>query len=38
MARLSPATKAREGAPLELWFDKTKLHLFDAATGQALGR
>ncbi len=25
-------------APLELWFDKTKLHLFDAATGQALGR
>jgi len=38
VARLSPATKAREGAPLELWFDKTKLHLFDAATGQALGR
>jgi multiple sugar transport system ATP-binding protein len=37
-ARLSPATRASEGVPLDLWLDTHKLHLFDAQTGQALGR
>jgi hypothetical protein len=38
VARLSPATQAREGAAFDLWFDTHKLHLFDASTGRALGR
>jgi multiple sugar transport system ATP-binding protein len=38
VARLSPATQAREGAAFNLWFDTHKLHLFDASTGRALGR
>jgi multiple sugar transport system ATP-binding protein len=37
-ARLSPATRASEGVALDLWLDTHKLHLFDAQTGQALGR
>ncbi len=38
VARLNPATRAREGAMVDLWFDKAKLHLFDAASGRAVGR
>ena len=38
VARLSPATSAREGSPVDLWFDKNKLQLFDVATGLAVGR
>ncbi len=38
VARLSPATQAREGTPFNLWFDTHKLKLFDAQTGRALGR
>ena len=38
VARLNPATKAREGVPFDLWLDTHKLHLFDAETGKALGR
>jgi len=38
VARLDPATQAREGAPFDLWFDTQKLHLFDASTGKVLGR
>jgi multiple sugar transport system ATP-binding protein len=38
VARLSPATQAQEGAPFNLWLNTHKLHLFDARTGQALGR
>ncbi|MBV9094344.1 MAG: ABC transporter ATP-binding protein, partial [Streptosporangiaceae bacterium] len=38
VARLSPATRAQEGVPFDLWFDMHKLHLFDAQTGHALGR
>jgi multiple sugar transport system ATP-binding protein len=38
VARLNPATRAKEGAAFDIWFDTHKLHLFDAQTGQALGR
>jgi multiple sugar transport system ATP-binding protein len=38
VARLNPATKAREGIAFNLWLDTHKLHLFDAQTGKALGR
>jgi multiple sugar transport system ATP-binding protein len=38
VARLNPATKAREGTAFNLWLDTHKLHLFDAQTGKALGR
>ncbi|HLI38269.1 MAG TPA: sn-glycerol-3-phosphate ABC transporter ATP-binding protein UgpC [Streptosporangiaceae bacterium] len=38
VARLSPATQAREGTPFDLWLNTHKLHLFDARTGRALGR
>jgi hypothetical protein len=38
VARLSPATRAREGTAFNIWFDTHKLHLFDAQTGRALGR
>ncbi len=38
VARLSPATRAREGAAFNLWLDTHKLSLFDAQTGRALGR
>jgi multiple sugar transport system ATP-binding protein len=38
VARLSPATRAHEGTPVDLWFDMSRLHLFDAQTGRALGR
>jgi multiple sugar transport system ATP-binding protein len=38
VARLDPATRAQEGVAFNLWFDTRKLHLFDASTGQVLGR
>jgi multiple sugar transport system ATP-binding protein len=38
VARLSPATRARKGTALKLWLDTHKLRMFDARTGQALGR
>ncbi len=38
VARLDPATRAREGEAFNIWFDTRKLHLFDAQTGRALGR
>jgi multiple sugar transport system ATP-binding protein len=36
VARLSPESRARTGEPAELWLDATKLHFFDADSGQAL--
>jgi multiple sugar transport system ATP-binding protein len=36
VARLSPESRARTGEPTELWLDATKLHFFDADSGQAL--
>jgi multiple sugar transport system ATP-binding protein len=36
VARLDPASKAREGEETELWVDATKLHLFETSGGQAL--
>jgi hypothetical protein len=38
VARISPDTRAAEGVAFNLWFDTHKLHLFDAQSGQALGR
>jgi multiple sugar transport system ATP-binding protein len=37
VARLEPASKAAEGQETELWLDTSKVHLFDAASGQRLG-
>jgi multiple sugar transport system ATP-binding protein len=36
VARLSGETKARQGQPLELWFDPHHLQLFDPETGRSL--
>ena len=36
VARLDPASQAREGQPLRLWFDPGKLHLFNPANGAHL--
>jgi multiple sugar transport system ATP-binding protein len=36
IARLSDGTKARQGQPLELWFDPHHVQLFDPATGRSL--
>jgi multiple sugar transport system ATP-binding protein len=36
VARLDPASRAREGQQLELWFDPGKLHLFNPADGAHL--
>jgi multiple sugar transport system ATP-binding protein len=36
VARLSGASKARQGQPLELWFDPQHLHLFDPESGHSL--
>ena len=35
-ARLDPASRVREGDDAELWLDATKIHLFDARSGQSL--
>ena len=37
VARLDAASKAREGAELELWLDATKVKLFDPKDGRSLG-
>jgi multiple sugar transport system ATP-binding protein len=36
VARLDPASRAREGQQLELWFDPGKLHLFNPGNGAHL--
>jgi multiple sugar transport system ATP-binding protein len=36
VARLGGASKARQGQPLELWFDPQHLQLFDPETGRSL--
>ena len=36
VARLNPESKARSGERSELWIDATKLHFFDADSGEAL--
>jgi multiple sugar transport system ATP-binding protein len=36
VARLDPASPAREGQDIELWVNLAKLHLFDPETGQNL--
>jgi multiple sugar transport system ATP-binding protein len=36
VARLDPASRAREGQELRLWFDPGKLHLFNPANGAHL--
>jgi multiple sugar transport system ATP-binding protein len=36
VARLSPKSKARTGEQADLWLDNTKLHFFDAQSGEAL--
>jgi hypothetical protein len=36
IARLSDGTRAREGQPLDLWFDPQRLQLFDPETGRSL--
>jgi len=38
VARLDAASKVSEGEEAELWVDATKLHLFDAASGESLIR
>jgi multiple sugar transport system ATP-binding protein len=36
VARLSPESRAASGEPSELWLDATKMHFFDADSGQSL--
>jgi multiple sugar transport system ATP-binding protein len=36
VARLDPESKVREGAEIELWFDPSRLYLFDPDGGRAL--
>jgi multiple sugar transport system ATP-binding protein len=36
VARLSPKSSARTGQEAELWMDSTKMHFFDAESGEAL--
>jgi multiple sugar transport system ATP-binding protein len=36
VARLSSQSRARTGEPADLWLDATKLHFFDADSGEAL--
>jgi multiple sugar transport system ATP-binding protein len=36
VARLSPQSAARSGDEADLWLDATKLHFFDADSGEAL--
>jgi multiple sugar transport system ATP-binding protein len=35
-ARLAAESTVKQGADLELWFDSTHLHLFDAESGRSL--
>jgi multiple sugar transport system ATP-binding protein len=36
VARLGSGSRIREGEPAKLWIDTSKLHVFDASTGQRL--
>ncbi|MEA2217903.1 MAG: multiple sugar transport system ATP-binding protein [Solirubrobacteraceae bacterium] len=36
VARLSPESRAQTGQPAKLWLDASKLHFFDAGSGEAL--
>ncbi|MFL5821543.1 MAG: ABC transporter ATP-binding protein [Solirubrobacteraceae bacterium] len=36
VARLDPASRVREGQEAELWVDATRVHLFDADSGESL--
>jgi multiple sugar transport system ATP-binding protein len=36
VARLGSGSRIREGEPAQLWIDTSKLHLFDASTGERL--
>jgi multiple sugar transport system ATP-binding protein len=36
VARLDPESRARTGQRAELWLDATKLHFFDAESGESL--
>jgi multiple sugar transport system ATP-binding protein len=36
VARLDPGSQVREGQDAELWVDATRIHLFDAGSGQSL--
>jgi multiple sugar transport system ATP-binding protein len=38
VARVNPRTKAREGEPIELTVDTSRLHFFDLDTGDAIAR
>jgi multiple sugar transport system ATP-binding protein len=38
VARVNPRTRAREGEPIELTADTSRLHFFDLETGAAIGR
>jgi multiple sugar transport system ATP-binding protein len=37
VARLSPESDVRDGSRTRLWLDTSRIHLFDAETGRALG-
>jgi multiple sugar transport system ATP-binding protein len=37
VARLDPASKIKRGESAQLWADTSKLHLFDAESGERLG-
>jgi multiple sugar transport system ATP-binding protein len=36
VARLDAASEAKQGEPLELWFDASRLQLFDPQSGRNL--
>jgi multiple sugar transport system ATP-binding protein len=36
VARLNPTSKARAGESAEIWVDATKMHFFDADSGESL--
>jgi hypothetical protein len=36
VARLEAASQVQEGQETELWYDASKLHLFDAESGERL--
>jgi multiple sugar transport system ATP-binding protein len=38
VARFDPATRAKEGQPIDVWLDASKLHVFDPKTGENLSQ
>ena len=36
VTRLDPTSRAREGQPLEVWFNAAKIHVFDPSSGENL--